>query len=327
MRSKWKDQLHYRLSQKRKSIQRNSKRGWSGISLLVIPEDPRSQARQFRINYFVLIFSITLTLLPFLISTALQLQAASNTKQQKQTTLTRYKLLAISMRLSMEKRALLTQIKRDLQIFPTRFPKLSNPNQKYLWEVAENRTQATQRQIKPGVHRSRYELELLLPLQREMRELVRYRMPFIFQTLWNRLTIHYLMPRGWALLGGVGHVTSIYGMRRNPLEEGNEFHSGVDFAYIAGTPIIATAPGIVIRAVNEPKSGYGKFVQLHHGLGYTSLYAHCQSVVVNEGQQVERGQVIAYLGRTGRVTGEHLHYEVQLGWAQATNPLPFIKLK
>ncbi len=176
-------------------------------------------------------------------------------------------------------------------------------------------------------HRSRYELAYLADLKEAWQEILTWESLVTLGAIWNRSLLHHIMPRGWALLGGVGHVTSLYGPRRNPIGEGIEFHAGVDFAYAKGTPIIATAPGVVLRAVNTPKSGYGNFVQLHHGLGYTSLYAHCQSILVKEGDYIERGQIIGRLGNTGRATGDHLHYEIQLGYSKASNPLPYVKLE
>jgi murein DD-endopeptidase MepM/ murein hydrolase activator NlpD len=123
----------------------------------------------------------------------------------------------------------------------------------------------------------------------------------------------------------------MFGSRPNPFggtDTGpRESHSGVDFASAPGTPIVATAPGIVIRAMENTTQGYGKHVRLHHGLGYTSLYAHCRELAVTEGEYVKRGQVIGYLGRTGRATGNHVHYEVQLGADVAIDPMEYIQLK
>jgi murein DD-endopeptidase MepM/ murein hydrolase activator NlpD len=146
--------------------------------------------------------------------------------------------------------------------------------------------------------------------------------------VWNRMSIYSLTPRGRPLGAGVGFITSAYGNRPDPFSKsGGEFHSGVDFAAAMGTPIMATASGVVVSAVPVDHSGYGLHVRLHHGLGYQSLYAHCSAVLVTVGQRVKKGQVIALLGRSGRVTGQHVHYEVMFGVERPIDPMQYIQLK
>ena len=93
-----------------------------------------------------------------------------------------------------------------------------------------------------------------------------------------------------------------------------------------GAPI-ATAPGMVMQTVGESRSGYGIYVRVHHGFGISTLYAHCSELAVEEGQRVDRGDVIAYVGATGSATGHHLHYEVRFGSQPGRNPSPYIRLK
>ena len=282
------------------------------------------------ISFVLLFIGCLLAFLP-LLSLGLELERYWDSKEDTRKLETRYHLLAISMGISLEKRELFDTLERQLLYFDD---SLSFQNKLSLKKLMSLHT-PLQRQAealpllknKPGTHRSRHELQFLRPLRQKMKELVHYQLPFIFRPIWNRLRIYHLTPRGWTLLGGIGHVTSLYGNRTNPIERGVEFHSGVDFAYSAGTPIIAAAPGYVMRAVRTPESGYGKYVRIHHGFGFTSLYAHCKDLNVEEGEFVERGQVIAYIGRTGRTTGDHLHYEIQLGLDTSTDPLPYVKLK
>ena len=89
-----------------------------------------------------------------------------------------------------------------------------------------------------------------------------------------------------------------------------------------GTPIVATADGVVMDA-GWNAGGYGNMVDIDHGNGYTTLYGHAQQVVVVPGQHVSRGQVIAYMGSTGYSTGPHVHYEVSLN-GQRINPVGFL---
>lgn len=118
-----------------------------------------------------------------------------------------------------------------------------------------------------------------------------------------------------------GWVLSDYGWRRDPVFGGSEFHKGVDIIAQPGTPIAVAADGEVTFAGG--KSGYGLCVEINHGYGYETRYAHCSFIEVNMGDKVRRGQVIALVGATGKVTGPHLHYEVHVA-GQAVNPIEYI---
>jgi hypothetical protein len=110
----------------------------------------------------------------------------------------------------------------------------------------------------------------------------------------------------------IGPITSSFGEREDPVK-GNgegEFHTGVDISAPAGTPIRATADGVVKSA--DIENGYGREVILDNGHGVETCYAHMSGFAVMAGQSVVRGQVIGYVGRTGRTTGANLHYEVRI---------------
>lgn len=110
-----------------------------------------------------------------------------------------------------------------------------------------------------------------------------------------------------------GTVTSPQGYRTDPITGETSYHSGTDIAVPEGTPILAAADGTVTiaNALDSWGGSYGYYVKLDHGSGLTTLYAHCSSICVTAGQQVEAGEVIAYVGQTGRATGPHLHFEVR----------------
>ena len=110
-----------------------------------------------------------------------------------------------------------------------------------------------------------------------------------------------------------GTVTSPQGYRTDPITGEVSYHSGTDIAVPEGTPILAAADGTVTvaNALDSWGGSYGYYVKLDHGGGLTTLYAHCSSICVTTGQQVKAGEVIAYVGHTGRATGPHLHFEVQ----------------
>ncbi|MBB3994672.1 murein DD-endopeptidase MepM/ murein hydrolase activator NlpD [Sulfitobacter undariae] len=116
--------------------------------------------------------------------------------------------------------------------------------------------------------------------------------------------------------------TSQFGFRRDPKTGGRRMHSGVDFAAGTGTPLYATADGVVTHA--GWSSGYGRLVKIQHEFGIETRYAHQSKLRVKVGQRVSRGDRIGDMGATGRVTGVHLHYEVRVG-GKAVNPMIYIK--
>jgi len=107
-----------------------------------------------------------------------------------------------------------------------------------------------------------------------------------------------------------GYLTSSFGTRHDPFTGKRRMHHGQDFGVLTGTPVYATADGIVKS--RNGKTGYGKTVILDHGYGTKTIYAHLNRYVVKPGEKVERGDLIAYSGNTGRSTGPHLHYEVRV---------------
>lgn len=106
-------------------------------------------------------------------------------------------------------------------------------------------------------------------------------------------------------------TASGWGWRIDPIYKIRRFHEGIDFSAPIGTEIYATGDGVVI-AVEITNSGYGKFVEIDHGFGYSTLYAHMDGFNVRPGQKVNRGDVIGWVGNTGKSTAPHLHYEVRI---------------
>ena len=114
-------------------------------------------------------------------------------------------------------------------------------------------------------------------------------------------------PTGWPARGW---VTSDFGVRRAPFDGQRRMHEGLDIATRTGTPVMATAAGIVREVGTEP--GYGKLVVIDHGYGFSTAYGHNSRVMVKVGQRVKRGDLIATAGNTGRSSGPHVHYEVRV---------------
>ncbi len=123
------------------------------------------------------------------------------------------------------------------------------------------------------------------------------------------------------ILPAVGWITSYFGHRISPYAGKLKMHEGLDVGAPYGTPIVAPADGLV--TYSGVKAGFGKFVQIDHGYGIETLYAHSQKLHVKKGQKVQRGERIAAVGSTGYSTGPHLHYEVRVNGI-AVDPLYFI---
>ena len=121
----------------------------------------------------------------------------------------------------------------------------------------------------------------------------------------------------------IAAFTSGYGTRADPFNGSVARHMGIDLAGPMGTPIYATADGVV-SAAGWNNGGYGNLIKLDHGRGIETRYGHLSQVMVSAGQRIARGQLIARMGSTGRSTGSHLHYEVRIE-GKAVNPIPFMK--
>lgn len=107
------------------------------------------------------------------------------------------------------------------------------------------------------------------------------------------------------------NAMSGFGIRLHPVHKVDRMHTGVDFTAPNGTPIQATGNGVVVKAEHE-RVGYGNHVIIDHGFGYSTLYGHMSSYTVREGDKIQKGQTIGYVGNTGTSTAPHLHYEVRV---------------
>ncbi|MFM5955281.1 MAG: M23 family metallopeptidase [Novosphingobium sp.] len=131
----------------------------------------------------------------------------------------------------------------------------------------------------------------------------------------NRVSIPSRMPLEGATL------TSSYGMRIHPVLGGRRAHKGVDLAMPTGTPVYATADGVISRA--DWFSSYGLYISIEHGGNIQTRYGHLSRLNVASGQAVHKGDLIGYVGTTGRSTGPHLHYEVRISGI-SVNPIPYL---
>lgn len=128
-----------------------------------------------------------------------------------------------------------------------------------------------------------------------------------------------IRPKGRPVLNG--YISSGYGVRMDPFTGEEGIHKGVYFAAPAGSDVMAVAAGIVTWA--GPREGYGNLVEINHGKGYSTRYAHNATILVKVGEEVQRGQTIATVGSTGRSTGPHVHFEVLHNGVQV-DPMSFV---
>lgn len=119
-----------------------------------------------------------------------------------------------------------------------------------------------------------------------------------------------------------GWISSHFGYRTDPFTGRSAYHRGIDFAGPAGSQVVAVAAGVV--TYSKDRFGYGRTVEINHGNGYVTRYAHNQKALVQVGETVQKGQAIALIGSTGRSTGPHLHFEV-LKHGRAVDPMTFVR--
>ncbi|PAF45880.1 M23 family metallopeptidase [Helicobacter sp. 11S02629-2] len=132
-----------------------------------------------------------------------------------------------------------------------------------------------------------------------------------------------LIPNG-VPLEHYSRISAPFGMRMHPILHILRFHAGIDLATKVGTPVYASADGVVDYANNGYNGGYGKLVKISHSFGFRTYYAHLSKVLVQAGEFVKKGQTIAYSGTTGASTGPHLHYEIRF-LGKPINPIGFIR--
>ena len=122
---------------------------------------------------------------------------------------------------------------------------------------------------------------------------------------------------------GYSRISDYYGYRIHPIYKRSILHKGIDMAAAAGTAILAAADGTVIMSSNGWNGGYGNCIEISHGSGLVTIYAHCSALYVSEGQTVKAGQKIAAVGSTGSSTGNHLHFGVLLN-GNYVNPASYL---
>ncbi len=355
------EQFVYLLSRYVQKLYGSPRKGWMSFTCMVVPtsasamtmESIRKSPYSFRGNYFLIVFLLGLPILLF--SAVLLLERNEIAEKTTERLESRYVVLSVLQSQFEHKRGLLTTLgnkqaelaelsyggtdwKSQLQPFQLAnilFLSSQEPIEQEARTESNLDSDIRARELQKsrarnvsrvnmstvGVLSENVEImtkETSIHLRNEAR-------PHLYAA-YQKSLLFSAFPIGWAVQNKAAVLTSGYGYRTDPLNFQREFHAGTDFAGAVGTPIIATAQGRVFEVSNHKKSGYGKYVKLRHGFGFVTLYAHCSAISVRTGDWIERGQVIGYLGATGRVTGPHLHYEVRLGPKENIDSDPFVQL-
>jgi murein DD-endopeptidase MepM/ murein hydrolase activator NlpD len=153
---------------------------------------------------------------------------------------------------------------------------------------------------------------------RDVLTLLENRLDIVRNGVERRQALAAATPSIWPV---VGWLSSPFGKRRDPFTGGADFHPGLDISADYGVPVHAPADGVVVSA--GPNGNYGNLVVIEHGYGITTRYGHLSRFAAAAGDLVHRGDVIGYVGSTGRSTSSHLHYEILLN-GELTNPLKLL---
>jgi len=166
------------------------------------------------------------------------------------------------------------------------------------------------------------EIELMMGIQKDANSSVEERVNIAKMSSEHRATMLQLIPNGDPVL--YSRITSNYGNRIHPIKRTKEFHKGIDLKAKSGTPVYATADGVVEWASMHKKSGYGNLIIIEHSYGFKTYFGHLKRIVVSGKEFVKKGQLIGYSGNTGLSSGPHLHYEIRYFY-QTLNPIWFMK--
>ena len=160
--------------------------------------------------------------------------------------------------------------------------------------------EGSQAEVVDDIQKQINKLLVEIELRRQSQENVR-------NLLNDQVSLSRATPKGWPTKGW---LTSYFGTRKSPFTGRRVMHEGLDIAANVGTPVVATADGVIARVDYSPS--YGKTVVIDHGYGYRTIFGHNSKILVKSGQRVKRGDVVAQVGNTGQSTGPHLHYELRL---------------
>ena len=199
---------------------------------------------------------------------------------------------------------------------------------KELKEKKNKQLRKYQNQLKESKEKAAEYTRQALEAEKEVEKLLKKKQQEIDrqQSMQDEETVNSVSRTGfiWPLQNGAGRISSKFGMRKSPTAGASTFHKGIDLAVPSGTPILASAGGMVVTATYS--SSAGNFIMISHGKRMYTVYMHCASMDVSVGDRVTQGQVIARVGSTGISTGAHLHFGIAENGTYR-NPLSFVSRK
>jgi len=163
--------------------------------------------------------------------------------------------------------------------------------------------------------------ERTLGLLRDLLGVMENRLAVVQTRVENQQALASATPTIWPV---AGWLSSAFGTRKDPFNGTPDFHPGLDISANRGTPVFATADGVIESA--RYSGSYGNAVEIDHGFGIETRFAHLSGFAVRVGQRVRRGEVVGFVGSTGRATSAHLHYEILLN-GRAVNPMPLLSTR
>ena len=294
------------------------KKGHEKMTIMFIPHNEKKifnfQISKFTISFFLFLFLIVV------ISSSYAVIKNATVKREEEKLLTNYHDVRSQLlryeRMTTQVSDLIDEIKPDIEELYSLTA--GNEDVENIWEEGDH---AAKHELTPDERRINAmlpeEVFMLRDLQRDVLNATN-----TVKTVKNFIDVRSKVVNDTpSIIPNSGHITSLFGWRRSPFGFGRDFHTGIDIAAPEGTEVRATAPGEVVSA--GWGGGYGNLVRVKHKYGFETLYGHNSRLAVHQGQFVEKGQVLAYVGSTGSTTGNHCHYEIRLG-SVAINPYPYM---
>ena len=213
------------------------------------------------------------------------------------------------------------QLAAELDHLRGQYHDLQRLSREHSQQIASLENLASEVSVAYGIDQTGRSAESIAPSVEKSIEQYNFLKSANFSSIYHRFAYRWLVhtqPSVWPVSG---ILTSAFGGRTDPLSGEGAFHTGVDVSVSAGTPVHATADGVVTSAAWN--AGYGKLIIVDHGNGLETYYAHLSEFLTVPGQEVRMGQVIGLSGGTGRVTSPHLHYEVRVG-GTPVNPYHYL---
>ncbi len=306
--------LQKRISEKKFLIRKRFSKIWDSflekghekMTIMLIPHNEKN-IFNFHISKFTILFFMVLFLI-ILVSSSYAIIKNASINSEKGIYLAKYKNIRSDLlkyeKLTRDTARLVDKIKPDIEdIYGLT---KSDNNVDEIWELGEKYPSSEETKENKIILPD--EIFILKELQKELICTTKT-IVTVKNFIKERTEVIKKIP---STIPNNGNITSVFGWRRSPFGFADrDFHSGIDIAASEGTEIKATANGTIKHA--GWGQGYGNLIRIEHSYGYQTIYGHCSKIIVRQGDMVEKGKTIGYVGATGSATGSHCHYEIRLG--------------